>query len=80
MEVEYVEKLAAPWPEKMMLQNDWVSSIAVSSNWYVSLVVSIKNDKICRGEIFFTLILHSPPLISLSLICNFVFWLRKLAC
>jgi hypothetical protein len=33
VEIEYIEKQAAPWPEKMMLQNDWVSSIAVLNGW-----------------------------------------------
>ncbi|XP_028417669.1 ribosome biogenesis protein WDR12 homolog isoform X2 [Dendronephthya gigantea] len=36
VKIEYIEKKAAPWPEKMMLQNDWVSSIAVSSDCILS--------------------------------------------
>ena len=38
VEIEYIEKQAAPWPERMMLQNDWVSSIAVSDGWYVCVL------------------------------------------
>ncbi|CAB4014274.1 ribosome biogenesis WDR12 homolog [Paramuricea clavata] len=36
VEIEYIEKQAAPWPEKMMLQNDWVSSIAVLNGCILS--------------------------------------------
>ncbi|XP_046846412.1 ribosome biogenesis protein WDR12 homolog [Xenia sp. Carnegie-2017] len=36
VEIEYIEKQASPWPEKMILQNDWISSVAVSDDCILS--------------------------------------------
>ena len=57
VEIEYIEKQAAPWPERMMLQNDWVSSIAVSDGWYVCVLKQFGECYMFRQ--YFNLLQHA---------------------